>query len=131
MNSLPLVATMSTTNSLSRSPTVEAITIPTDKISSRLSRVQSKTTDIQEKSDDTDSGVSPIKGFRWVVMCFSLYVTCFLYGFDITIPADVKGSIVEAFGYKDQLAWIGAGFSLGSVSMVLPLAAAFVSFNLK
>lgn len=131
VNSFLLAATMSTTDSVSESPTVEAITVPTDKISSRPSRVQSKTADIQENSDDTEAGVRPIKGFRWIVVCFSLYATCFLYGLDTTIAADVQGSIVDAFGHIDQLAWIGAGFPLGSVSMVLPLAAAFVSFNLK
>ncbi|KAM0463323.1 hypothetical protein ACHAO4_000036 [Trichoderma viride] len=122
---------MSTTNSVSESPTAEAITVPLDRMSSRLSRVQSKTADIQEKSEDTEPGALPIKGFRWVIVCFSLYVTCFLYGPDTTIAADVQGSIVEAFGHIDQLAWIGAGFPLGTVSMVLPLTAAFVSFDLK
>lgn len=38
---------------------------------------------------------------------------------------------MEAFGHTEQLAWIGAGFPLGSVAVVLPLTAAYASFNLK
>jgi MFS family permease len=122
---------MSTTDSADESFPAEPIEAPIDKISQRLSRVQSKTADTKEKSDDAVTETRPVKGFRWILVCFSLYVTCFLYGLDTTIAADVQGSIVEAFGHIDQLAWIGAGFPLGSVAVVLPLTAAFVNFNLK
>ncbi|KAL7949769.1 major facilitator superfamily domain-containing protein [Trichoderma barbatum] len=90
---------MSTTTSIGGSSTAEPTTSPIEKKSSRLSQVR------------------PIKGFRWILVCISLYITCFLYGLDTTIAAD--------------LAWVGAGFPLGSVAVVLPLTAAFVNFNLR
>lgn len=72
-----------------------------------------------------------IRGFRWVIVCISLYVTCFLYGLDTTIAADVQGPVTEAFGQVDQLAWIGAGFPLGSVCVILLLSTLYNSFNIK
>lgn len=72
-----------------------------------------------------------IRGFRWVIVCISLYVTCFLYGLDTTIAADVQGPVTEAFGQVDQLAWIGAGFPLGSVCVILLLGTLYNSFNIK
>lgn len=72
-----------------------------------------------------------IRGFRWVIICTSLYVTCFLYGLDTTIAADVQGPVTEAFGQVDQLAWIGAGFPLGSVCVILLLGTLYTSFNIK
>lgn len=72
-----------------------------------------------------------IRGFRWVIVCISLYVTCFLYGLDTTIAADVQGPVTEAFGQVNQLAWIGAGFPLGSVCVILLLGTLYNSFNIK
>ncbi|KAK2602935.1 hypothetical protein N8I77_009430 [Diaporthe amygdali] len=72
-----------------------------------------------------------IRGFRWLIICISLYVTCFLYGLDTTIAADVQGPVTEAFGQVDQLAWIGAGFPLGSVCVILLLGTLYNSFNIK
>uniref|UniRef100_A0A8H7NGY4 Major facilitator superfamily (MFS) profile domain-containing protein n=1 Tax=Bionectria ochroleuca TaxID=29856 RepID=A0A8H7NGY4_BIOOC len=54
--------------------------------------------------------VRQIRGFRWLAMCISIYITCFLYGLDTTIAADVQGPVVKAFGHIEQLTWLGAGF---------------------
>lgn len=54
-----------------------------------------------------------------------------VFGLDTTIAADVQSSIIEAFGHVDHLAWIGAGFSLGSAASVLPVGIAFTKFNMK
>lgn len=72
-----------------------------------------------------------IRGFLWVIVCISLYVTCFLYGLDTAIAADVQGPVIEAFGQVDQLAWIGAGFPLGSVCVILLLGKLYNPFNIK
>ncbi|KAL4738955.1 major facilitator superfamily domain-containing protein [Aspergillus similis] len=72
-----------------------------------------------------------VRGFRWLVVCVSLYVTCFLYGLDTAIAADVQGPVIEAFGQVKQLAWIGAGFPLGSVCVILLLGTIFNTFNMK
>lgn len=86
-----------------------------------------------ESSAESESGEKKrtIRGFRWVIVCVSLYVTCFLYGLDTTIAADVQGPVTEAFGQVDQLAWIGAGFPLGSVCVILLLGTLYNSFNIK
>lgn len=86
-----------------------------------------------ESSTESESEAKrrTIRGFRWVIVCVSLYVTCFLYGLDTTIAADVQGPVTEAFGQVDQLAWIGAGFPLGSVCVILLLGKLYNSFNIK
>ena len=86
-----------------------------------------------ESSTDSDPEEKrrTIRGFRWVIVCVSLYVTCFLYGLDTTIAADVQGPVTEAFGQVDKLAWIGAGFPLGSVCVILLLGTLYNLFNIK
>ncbi|KAK6365528.1 hypothetical protein LTS17_011247 [Exophiala oligosperma] len=72
-----------------------------------------------------------IHGIRWLVICIALYISCILYGLDTTIAADVQGSVVEQFGHAEQLAWVGAGFPLGSVCVILPLGNLYNIFNIK
>ncbi|KAL7941053.1 major facilitator superfamily domain-containing protein [Trichoderma barbatum] len=72
-----------------------------------------------------------VRGFRWLLVCLALYIAIFIYGLDTTIAADVQGSVVEAFGHVEQLAWIGAGFPLGSVSVILMCGVLYQTFNMK
>ncbi|KAL1646954.1 hypothetical protein SLS58_003091 [Diplodia intermedia] len=72
-----------------------------------------------------------VRGFRWFIVCIALYITCFLYGLDTTIAADVQGPVTEAFGHVEQLSWIGAGFPLGSVCVILLLGSFYNTFNIK
>jgi len=72
-----------------------------------------------------------IQGLRWLIICAALYTTCTLYGLDTTIAADIQGPIVESLGHVDQLAWVGAGFPLGSVSVILLLGRFYDMFNTK
>ncbi len=72
-----------------------------------------------------------LQGVRWVLVCMSLYLSVFMYGLDTTIAADVQGAVIETLGNVDQLAWLGAGFPLGSVAVSLPYSALFTSFNMK
>lgn len=75
--------------------------------------------------------VRQVRGFRWLIIYFAIYTTCFLYGLDTTIAADVQGPVVEAFGHVEQLTWLGAGFPLGSVVAVLPVGALYNMFNTR
>ncbi|KAK1243265.1 hypothetical protein MKX07_003893 [Trichoderma sp. CBMAI-0711] len=72
-----------------------------------------------------------VRGLRWLLVCAALYIGTFIYGLDTTIAADVQGAVVEAFGHVEQLAWIGAGFPLGSVSVILLYGVLYASFNMK
>ncbi|KAH8901224.1 MFS general substrate transporter [Thozetella sp. PMI_491] len=82
----------------------------------------------QEKQENTERS---IKGLRWILVCISIYLSAFLYGLDTTIAADVQGSVIDTFGHIDQLAWLGAGFPLGSVAVILPVTDMYTHFNMK
>ncbi|CAK7237970.1 hypothetical protein SBRCBS47491_010227 [Sporothrix bragantina] len=72
-----------------------------------------------------------ISGFRWVVICIALYLSTFMYGLDTTIAADVQSAVVETFGSVGKLAWLGAGFPLGSIAVGLPYGSIFNQFDMK
>ncbi|KAL7800321.1 major facilitator superfamily domain-containing protein [Trichoderma ceciliae] len=84
-----------------------------------------------EEAQNDNSQSRDIRGFRWIVVCVSLYIGTFLYGLDTTIAADVQGAVVEDFGHVDQLAWVGAGFPLGSVAIILLVGTLYTTFNMK
>jgi predicted MFS family arabinose efflux permease len=89
---------------------------------------QTITSPVSEKEANP---IHNIKGLRWFLICLSLYTSIFIYGLDTTIAADVQGAVLEAFGHVEQLAWIGAGFPLGSVAVILLNGVLYTSFNMK
>ncbi|CAK7206911.1 hypothetical protein SEUCBS139899_009718 [Sporothrix eucalyptigena] len=80
---------------------------------------------------DDDSGTPNLTGFRWIVVCIALYLSTFMYGLDTTIAADVQSAVVETFGSVGKLAWLGAGFPLGSIAVGLPYGSIFNQFDMK
>ena len=114
-------------------------------ILSRISGAHSRAErDDMEKDEETviaspaspppeNKGDSPrsITGLKWILVCASLYISAFLYGLDTTIAADVQGSVIDTFGHIEQLAWVGAGFPMGSVSVILFLTGILNNFNMK
>jgi hypothetical protein len=50
-----------------------------------------------------------------------MYMSAMLYGLDTTVVADVQGTVIERFGEPEKLAWIGVGFPLGSIAIILSL----------
>ncbi|KKO98529.1 hypothetical protein THAR02_09372 [Trichoderma harzianum] len=44
---------------------------------------------------------------------------------------DVQSAVIETFEDISQLAWLGAGFTLGSVAVILPYGALYSMFSLK
>ena len=84
-----------------------------------------------EGSTESEDKRRTIRGFRWLIICISLYITCFLYGLDTTIAADIQGAVTRAFGSVEQLSWIGAGFPLGSVCVILLLGTLYNIFDMK
>ncbi|PYI09470.1 MFS drug efflux transporter [Aspergillus sclerotiicarbonarius CBS 121057] len=79
----------------------------------------------------TDGDVRKITGLRWFLICAALYLSALMYGLDTTIAADVQGAVIETFSDVSQLAWIGAGFPLGSVAVILPYGFLYTTMNMK
>lgn len=75
--------------------------------------------------------VRPTHGLKWFVACSAIYLSAFLYGLDTTIAADVQPAIVKSLGNVQKLSWIGAGFPLGSIAVILPLGYAYSLFEIK
>lgn len=102
-----------------------------DRASTSIANVSGDSTDIEKNEEDaqvtassaavTDEDPHPVKGIKWWLLLVAIYSTTFLYGLDNTIVADVQGSILDRFGQIEKLSWIGTGFPLGSVAVILPL----------
>jgi MFS family permease len=52
-------------------------------------------------------------------------------GLDTTIAADVQGPVLLSLGEIEKLPWIGIGFPMGSVSIILLVGVAYGLFNIK
>lgn len=97
---------------------------------------ESSTLDLAPKAENANPiqvGGLPDRpvGWKWVLAIAALYSTALLYGLDTTISADVQPAIVSSFGSIGKIAWIGAGFPLGSIAVILPLGVAYGLFNIK
>ena len=82
-------------------------------------------------ADEHAATVRPIHGWKWFVACAAVYLSAFLYGLDTTIAADVQPAIVKSLGNVQKLSWIGSGFPLGSIAVILPLGYAYGLFEIK
>ena len=72
-----------------------------------------------------------IRGFKWVLACVALFSANFLYGLDTTIAADIQAAVAQTFDDISKLGWLGIGFTLGSVALILPLGKAYAIFDTK
>lgn len=70
-------------------------------------------------SNESKDEVRSIQGWRWLAVCISVYSTALLYGLDTTIAANIQSNVVETYGAVEKLAWLGTGFSLGSIAIIL------------
>lgn len=68
---------------------------------------------------------------RWILVCVGLYLGALLYGLDTTISASVQGPILSALGEIEKLAWVGIGFPMGSVSIILLVGWCYAVFEIK
>ncbi|KAI4264733.1 MAG: hypothetical protein L6R42_000176 [Xanthoria sp. 1 TBL-2021] len=75
------------------------------------------------------SRADPKESWRWFWCCIVIYGTSFLYGLDFTIAACMQDSIVSTFGSTANLTWIGSGFPLGSLILILPVGYIFGLFE--
>ncbi len=52
-------------------------------------------------------------------------------GLDTTIAADVQGSVYQSLGEIEKLPWIGIGFPMGSVAVILLIGKMYGIFEIK
>ncbi|RWA08992.1 hypothetical protein EKO27_g6107 [Xylaria grammica] len=72
-----------------------------------------------------------VQGFRWALVCLAVYSSNFLYGLDNTIVASIQSAIITSFGHVNQLGWLGVGFPLGSIAIILPIGKGYTTFDIK
>ena len=111
-----------------RSPSLFEKPLDTAALDRQLSKVPEKNDPASDPEKakvtapaQTPEQSRPIHGFKWFLVCVSLYLSAFMYGLDTTIAADVQAGVVSTFGNVEQLTWMGTGFPLGSVATVLLL----------
>ena len=112
---------------------------PPEKITGEQAEQQhqviSGKTDEEEGEPSTDAHALPetrsIRGFKWVLACVALFSANFLYGLDTTVAADIQAAVAQTFDDISKLGWLGIGFTLGSVALILPLGKAYAIFDTK
>jgi hypothetical protein len=95
-----------------------------------------------------------ITNLKWYLTCVGLYLGALLYGasvsrrqtqeypepntnnahftgLDTTIAADVQASVYESLGHIENLPWVGLGFPMASVAVIMLLGRAYGLFNIK
>lgn len=119
----------------SENPSTDPSTVQNSQTTSSLDLAPEEKATIVEHSAQTSEPTSaqtrPIHGWKWFVACVSIYLTALLYGLDTTIAADVQPNIVKSLGEIQKLTWVGVGFPLGSVAVILPVGYAYGLFELK
>ncbi len=70
-------------------------------------------------------------GFKWLIICVAVFSANLLYGLDTTIAADIQAPVAKTFDEFGKLGWLGIGFTLGSVTFILPLGKAYAVFDTK
>ncbi|EKG18978.1 Major facilitator superfamily [Macrophomina phaseolina MS6] len=90
----------------------------------------SPTPDHQEQSKSARPQRS-IRGVRWLLVCLAIFSCNLLYGLDNTIVADIQAAIIDSFGGVSKLGWLGIGFPLGSIAIILPIGKAYAIFDVK
>ncbi|KAI0415234.1 MFS general substrate transporter [Xylaria grammica] len=63
----------------------------------------------------TPQHVRKIKGIAWFIVIVAVLSSTFLYALDNTVVANVRPSIVEAFGRIDVLTWLSVAYPMGEV----------------
>ncbi|KAL6234374.1 hypothetical protein BDW75DRAFT_241187 [Aspergillus navahoensis] len=85
----------------------------------------------QAKENTRAAEGAPMSGWRRVIIAIAINTGSFLYGLDNTIVADIQGSVVERFGQIEKLSWLGSGFPLGSIALLLAVGKAYSLWNIK
>ncbi|GKT41336.1 efflux pump DEP3 [Colletotrichum spaethianum] len=60
-----------------------------------------------------------IHGWKWAIAYAAMLSTTLLFALDNTIVANIQPAIVNDFGHLELLSWIGTGFALGTMFILL------------
>ncbi|GJD04906.1 major facilitator superfamily transporter [Colletotrichum higginsianum] len=71
-----------------------------------------------------------IHGWKWAVAYSAMLSTTFLFALDNTIVANIQPAIINDFGHLELLSWIGTGFALGTMFILL-WGKVYGIFNIK
>ncbi|KAK1597697.1 major facilitator superfamily transporter [Colletotrichum navitas] len=71
-----------------------------------------------------------IHGWKWAVAYSAMLSTTFLFSLDNTIVANIQPAIINDFGRLELLSWIGTGFALGTMFILL-WGKVYGVFNIK
>ncbi|KAK2612305.1 Efflux pump dep3 [Conoideocrella luteorostrata] len=96
------------------------------------SRNQSLTGELAGSSDVSVNETSPrnIHGWRWAIAYAAMLSTTLLFALDNTIVANIQPSIINDFGHLELLSWVGTGFALGTMFILL-WGKVYGVFNIK
>ncbi|KAI0844847.1 MFS general substrate transporter [Daldinia vernicosa] len=89
-------------------------------------QVTPRNASLQEKTEPQERSV---RGFRWFLVCLSIFSANLLFGLDNTIAADIQGAVAETYQNTGQLGWLGVGFTLGSAAGILPIGKSYAIFD--
>ncbi|OCK77225.1 MFS general substrate transporter [Lepidopterella palustris CBS 459.81] len=88
-------------------------------------------TDPSETSLPNNKRVEQPTKINWLLTCVGLYLGALLYGLDTTVAATVQASVYEELGNLQKLPWVGIGFPLGSVAVILLIGKLYDTFEIK
>ncbi|KAH8692506.1 major facilitator superfamily transporter [Phaeosphaeriaceae sp. PMI808] len=71
-----------------------------------------------------------IHGWKWVIAYSAMLSTTLLFALDNTIVANIQPAIINDFGHLELLTWIGTGFALGTMFILL-WGKVYGVFNIK
>nr|BAZ95819.1 cpaN1 MFS transporter [Curvularia pallescens] len=71
-----------------------------------------------------------IHGWKWATVYSAMLSTTFLFALDNTIVASIQPAIINDLGHLELLSWIGTGFALGTMFILL-WGKIYGAFNMK
>lgn len=118
-----------------------------------MSRARSRQNDTEQPASrlqilEQSQPVLPrLSTVRWALVCVGIFLGALLYGknnglltvcqlmgspgLDTTIAADVQGSIYADLREINKLPWVGIGFPMGSVAVILLVGKLYGMFEIK
>jgi hypothetical protein len=75
----------------------------------------------RQRQSENMKPLRSVVGVRWLLVCIAIFSCNLLYGLDNTIVADIQAAVINSFGEVNKLGWLGIGFPLGSIAIILPM----------